>query len=141
VRIDALAIGRKDGVEETQEQLRVGVVVGGDSLLVGVDLPEQERLEEAPSGDQRVAIVKLGTQRKRLQHVAFDVDVALEIGLGDVALVQRAERSQRPLVAQADVKLGLALAHVSLRAVRQLDREGRLDSAHAIDEGVERVCG
>jgi hypothetical protein len=48
---------------------------------------------------------------------------------------------ERALIAQADMKLGLALAHASLRTVRQLEGERRNDSAHTIDEGVESRCG
>jgi hypothetical protein len=93
-----LAIGREHGIEEAQEELGVGIVVRGDRLLVGVDLPEQKRLDEAPSRDQRMAVVERRAQRKRLQHVAFDVDVALQVSLGDVALVERAQRPHRPRV-------------------------------------------
>ena len=42
-----------------------------------------------------------GCHGSEFQHVAFDVDVALQIGLGDVALVQRTKRTHRPLIAQA----------------------------------------
>ena len=48
-----------------------------------------------------MAVVEMGSERKRLQHVALDVDVALQIGLGDIALVQRTKRTHRPLIAQA----------------------------------------
>ena len=108
MRIDALAVGREHRVEEAQEQLRVGVVVRGDRLLVGVDLPEQQRLDEAPGADQRMAVVEGGAKRERLQHVALMIDVALQIGLGDVALVQRAQRLDGALVAEANAKLFLA---------------------------------
>jgi hypothetical protein len=141
IGIDALAIGREHGIEEAQEELGVGIVVRGDRLLVGVDLPEQKRLDEAPSRDQRMAVVERRAQRKRLQHVAFDVDVALQVSLGDVALVERAQRPHRPRVSQADVKLGVALADVPLLPIRQLDGEGRRGPADAGDEGVERRCG
>jgi hypothetical protein len=139
--VDALAVGREHRIEEAEEQLRIGIVVGRDCLLVGIDLPEQQRLDETPGRDQRMTVVERGAQGKRLQHVAFNVDIALQIGLGDVAFVERAQRPERPLIAQADVKLGLALAHAPLRTVRQLEGERRNDSAHTIDEGVESRCG
>ena len=64
IGVDALAIGGKDGIEKAQEQLRVGIVVRGDRPLVGVDLPEQKRLDEAPSRDQRMTVVKCGASAK-----------------------------------------------------------------------------
>ena len=88
-----------------------------------------------------MAVVEGGAQRERLQHVAFDVDIALQIRLGDVAFVQRAQRLDRAVVVKVDVELGIPLADVPLRAVRQLNGEGRRDPADTIDEGVERACG
>ena len=74
IGVDALAVGRKDWIEEAQEEVRIGVVVGGDRLLVGIDLTEEERLDEAPGKHQRVAVIEMGSEREGLQHVAFDVD-------------------------------------------------------------------
>ncbi len=138
--VDALAVGGEHRIEEAQEQLRVEIVVRGDRLLVGVDLPEHSGLDEAPGRDQRMAVVERGAQRKRLQHVAFDVDVTLQIGFGDVALIQRAQRLDGPLVVKVHVEGGLALADIALGTVGQLDGERRLDPAYAVDEGVERAC-
>ena len=141
VLVHALAIGGKDRIEEAQEQLRVGVVVGGDGPLVGIDLSEQQRLDEAPGRDQRVPVVERGAEIEGLHHVAFEVDVALQIGLGDISLVEGAQRPQRTLVAQAHFELGLALAECPLLAVGQLDGKGRRDLAHAVEQGVDRRCG
>ncbi len=113
----------------------------GDRLLVGVDLPEQRGLDEAPRGDQRVTVVERGPQRKRLQHVAFDVDVALQIGFGDVALVQGPQSLDRPLVMEGDVELRLAFAHGALGAIGEFDGEGSRNPADTVDEGVEPACG
>ncbi len=88
-----------------------------------------------------MTVVERGAQRERLQHVAFDVDVALQIGFGDVALIQRAQRFDGPIVMKVDVELGRALADIALGAVGQLDGERRRDPAHTVDEGVERACG
>ena len=76
MRVDALAVGREHRIEKAQEHLRVGVVVRGDGPLVGIDLPEQHRLDEAPGGDQGMTIVEGGAKRERLQHVALKIDVA-----------------------------------------------------------------
>jgi hypothetical protein len=113
----------------------------GDGLPVSVNLPEQKRLDEAPSRDQRVPVVERGAKRKRLQHVAVEVDIPRQIGFSDIALIQAAQRAQGPLVAQADMKGWLALADGAPAAVRQFHREGRRDLADTINESVERRCG
>src|SRR5262245_18267735 len=105
-------------------------------MLVGIDLSEQQRLDEAPSSDERVAIIERGAQRKRLQHVAFDVNVALQIGLGDIAFVERAKRPHRPRVAQADEKLASALPDAAFLAVGLFNRERLRDPTDAVDKGV-----
>jgi hypothetical protein len=115
--------------------------VRSDRLLVGVDLPEQRGLDEAPRGDQRVTVVERGPQRKRLQHVAFDVDVALQIGFCDIALVQGPQGFDRPLVVEIDVKLGLARAHGALGAIGEFDGERSRNPADTVDEGVEPASG
>ena len=139
--VDALAVGREHRIEKAQEQLRVGVVVRGDGALVGIDLTEQQRLDEAPCRHQRMAIVERGAERERLEHVALKIDVALQISLGDIALIERAQRLQRALVAEPDAKLLLAEADLALLSARQLDGERRRKSAQAIDEKVERGGG
>ena len=132
--VDALAVGREHRIEKAQEHLRVGVVVRGDGALVGIDLPEQQRLDEAPGRHERMTVVERGAERERLQHVALEIDVALQIGLGDVALIERAQRLERALVAEANAKLFLAEADLALLPARQLDREGRRKSAQAIEK-------
>lgn len=113
----------------------------GDGALVGVDLAEQERLDEAPRGHEGMAIVQRRPERERLQHVAFEIDVSLQVGLGDVALIQRTQRFQRAIVTQPDAKLGLALADLPLLSTRKLDREGRGTSADTVEKGVESGYG
>ena len=88
-----------------------------------------------------MAIVERGAERERLQHVALKIDVALQIGLGDIALIERAQRLERALVAEPDAKLLLAEADLALLSARQLDGERRRKSAQAIDEKVERGGG
>ena len=112
----------------------------GDGLLIGVDLTEQEGLDEAPGGDEGMSIVERSAEGEGLEHIALEVDVALQISLGDVALIESAQGPDGPVVAQADAKLGLALADVALLPVRQLDREGRRHAADAIEKGVEGGC-
>jgi hypothetical protein len=60
--VDALAVGREHRIEEAEEQLRIGIVVGRDCLLVGIDLPEQQRLDETPGRDQRMTVVERGAR-------------------------------------------------------------------------------
>ena len=141
MRVDALAVGREHRIEKAQEHLRVGVVVRGDGALVGIDLPEQHRLDEAPGGHQRMTVVEGGTERERLQHVAFNINIALEIGLGDVALIERAQRLDGALVAEANAKFFLAQPDLALLPARQLDREGCRKTAQAIEKEIERGCG
>ena len=80
-------------------------------------------------------------QRKRLQHVAFDVDVTLQVGFDDVALVEGTDRAQRPFVANTDMEFRCAFAHVPFLTVGQIDRERRRDCADPADESLERRCG
>ena len=88
-----------------------------------------------------MTIVERGAEREGLQHVAFEIDVALQICLGDVAFIERAQRFQSALVAEAHAKLFLAKSDLALLPARQLDREGRRKSAQAIEKEVERGCG
>ena len=41
VFVDPLSITRRFGIQETQEELGINVVMGADRALVGMDLPEQ----------------------------------------------------------------------------------------------------
>ena len=132
--VDALAISGEDGVEKTQEQFGVGVVVGGDGALVGIDLTEQKRLDEAPRQHERMTIVEEGSKREGLEHVALDIEVAVQIGLADVALVEGAERPERAIVAEGNAEFGLAFSHLPRLTARELDREGRGKSASRVSE-------
>ena len=85
-----------------------------------------------------MTVVERSAQREGLQHVAVDVEIACEIGFGDVALVESSERAQRPIVAKPDMKLGLTVADGTLGPIGQLDGERRRCRAHAIDQGVDR---
>ena len=125
MRVDALAIVGEDRIEEAQEQLGVGIVVRGDRPLVGIDLTEQGRLDEAPSGDERMVVVHGFAKPERLQHVALEIDVAGEIGLRDLGFVERLQRPHGALITQAHFELRLAIAELAFLPARQLDREGR----------------
>ena len=63
-QVDALAVGRMGFIEKAQEQTLVGIVVRLDRLPVGVDLSEQQWLEETPGGDPRVPVVERTTKRE-----------------------------------------------------------------------------
>jgi hypothetical protein len=86
-----------------------------------------------------MTIVEMLTQRERLQHVAFDVEVAVEVSLGDVPFIEAAKGPERPLIAKADTELRLALTKVPLLAVRQFNCERRPNVCDTADEGVERM--
>ena len=137
MRIDALAVGRQHRVEEAQKELRVGIVVRADRLAVRIDLPEDRRLHEAPCGDQRMPVVQRSPQRERRDHVAVEVHVAPQVGLGDVSLVEALQRLHGAMVLEFDAEAGRSAADLAAHAVGQRDREGRLDRADAADETVE----
>ena len=85
--VNALRVERRGGIEEGEEQVGVEVVMGGDRPAVGMDLAEQERLDEAPCGDKRVRVLHRGAKHEGVQHVALDVDVAGDDGVADAPLV------------------------------------------------------
>ena len=95
--IDALAVGGKDGIEKAQKQLRVGIVVGGNRALVAINLAEQKRLDETPGGDQRMPVAEMDAEGKRSQHIALDVDIAVQISFGNVTIIEAPDRHERPL--------------------------------------------
>ena len=139
--VDSLAIGRMDRIEEAEEEGGIDIVVGGDGGLVGIDLAEQERLEKAPYGDDRVPVVERGAERERRDHVAVQIDIAPQIRLADIPFVEAAQGLDGAIVAQAHVEPGLAITHVARRAVRKLEAERRLDRAHPVDEPVDLARG
>ncbi len=128
-------------VEEAQEEAGVGVVVRFDRILVGVDLPEEQRLKEAPDVCDRVAVVERCAQRERLQHVAVEVDVATHIGLGDVALVEAAYGLHRFVVVKRCMEQRVAAPRTTHLAVGQLDRERFGDGSRSVNEGIDRLFG
>ncbi len=88
-----------------------------------------------------MAVVERCPELEGLQHVAFQVDIALEVGLGDISFVERAQRPQGPLVAQTNLELRLAVAEIAFLTVGQLDGERCRDLPDAADQGVERGGG
>ena len=84
----ALRVGRPLRIEESEEERRINVVVGADDPSIGAYLPEQARLEESPGGHQRVDVAQRSPQPERRRHVAFDVDVAGNVGVGEAAFVR-----------------------------------------------------
>src|SRR4029079_141359 len=136
--IDALAIGGKNRIEKTQKEIWIGVVVRGDRPLVGVNLTEQQRLEEAPGRDQRMRVVKRLAKVEGLQHVALKIDIAVDIGFGDIALIERAHGAQSALIPEPDHEGRLAGADLTALARWQFDREGGVDRSNPLDQGVNR---
>src|SRR5262245_23908874 len=140
VGINALAVRRKHWIEKAQEELRVDVVMGDYGAFVGIDLTEQERLNEAPRADQRMTVGKTRAQGKRSKHVPFEIDVTFKISLSDLAFIERAKRLQPSLIAYSKFKSGCFASDLSLLPVRKLNRKGRPHIADPTDKGFDRAC-
>ena len=82
-----------------------------------------------------------GSKREGLEHVALKIEVTVQIGLGDVALVEGAECPERAIVAYTHAEFGLALSHFPRLPARELDRERRGKFAQAVQKDVERGSG
>ena len=130
-----------DRIEEAEEQGGVDVVVGGYGRLVGIDLAEQERLKEAPYGDDRVPVVERGAQGERRDHVAIHIDIAPQERLADITLIEAAQGLDRAIVAKGHIEPGLTLPDVARRAVWKLEAERRLDRSHPVNEPVDFARG
>src|SRR4029078_3718859 len=76
--IDALAIGGKNRIEKTEKEIWIGVVVRGDRPLVGVNLTEQQRLEEAPGRNQRMRVIKRLAEGEGGQHGVRNIETRVE---------------------------------------------------------------
>src|SRR5581483_5556048 len=81
--------------EEAEVELRIEVVVRLDRARVGADLAEDERLDEAPGVVERMEIREVRAQVVHREQVALDVEVAVQVGVGDPAEVERAECRER----------------------------------------------
>src|SRR5262245_55432768 len=85
--VDALCVAGGYGVEKAQEKFRIDVIMGGDRLAVGMDLPEEQGLDEAPGGDHEVEVLHRLPELEGPQHVPFDIDVTGQIGIADAAFI------------------------------------------------------
>ena len=102
--IDALGVAGSLGIEKAQEEIRIDVVMRGDRLPVGVNLAEDQGLDEAPGVGQQMEILHRPAELERAQHVALEVDVAGEIGIAEAAFVEAGDGLERPGVLQRDME-------------------------------------
>ena len=86
------------------------IVVVGDRIAVGLDLPEYERLDEAPDRRYWMRVAHSFAQPKRTQHVAADIDAAVEKGFADIALVERRDGFEGARIVELDCKTRCAFA-------------------------------
>ena len=89
------------GSRKLRKKVRIDIVMRGDRLPVGVDLAEEQRLEEAPGVGQQMKVLHRPAELKGAQHVALDVDVAGEIGIADAAFIEAGDGLERPVVLRA----------------------------------------
>src|SRR5215475_2828595 len=94
IMINALCVTGRLGIEKTQEEYGINIVVSADGVLVCVDLSKNQRLDKSPRCDNRVEITHRGPEFEGTQHVAFDIYVAGEIGIADPAFVDTLDRTQ-----------------------------------------------
>ena len=137
--VDTLAVGRFVGIEKTQEQIRIEIIVRSDGLLVGIDLPEEERLNEAPRRHQQVTVIERGAKGKWRNHIAGQIQIALQEGLGNIALVQGLERPHRALILDRHGELRRAIAELPACAVRQVDFKRIFQFPDAVEQGIDRT--
>ena len=125
--VDALRVGGRLGVEESEEEIGIDVVMRADRLLVGVHLAEEQRLEEAPRLGQEMEIAHRTAQLEGLEHVAVEVDVARQIRVRDAAFVEARDRAQAVLAVDGHAEGRRAAPEALDRAVRHHDLERRGD--------------
>jgi hypothetical protein len=65
--------------------------VGANGLFVRVDLTKQQWLDEPPGGNERVKILHCASQFERAQHIPIDVNIAVEVGIPDLAFVDASD--------------------------------------------------
>ena len=121
--IDALRVAGRFGIEEGEEELGIDVVMRADRLLVRVHLAEQQRLDVAPRLRQQVEILHDAAQLERLEHVAVEIDVAGEIGLGDAPFVEAVTARMPFLFLIVRRKVGVPLPKRCSGAIRHHDLE------------------
>ena len=85
-------------------------------------------------------VVHRAAQRKHLKEIAIDVEIALQIGLADIAFVERAHGFDGAIVVEDDFEFGLARAQHALRAVRHFQHEARVRAGQTIGEFVDQAA-
>src|SRR5262249_45035203 len=93
-------------VEEREVELVAVVIVLGDPALVRAHVAVEPRLDEAPEGGEGMPVGKEAPQIERGEHASLEVDVAVQVGLGDARLVERAEGAPRSLRAETKGESG-----------------------------------
>ena len=78
--------------------------MGRDRLLVGVNLTEKQRLQEAPNRRDRMYVLHGRPQFEGTQHIAIQLHVALHKGIAEAPFIQRSDCRQRPVVLERDVE-------------------------------------
>lgn len=78
----------------------------GDRPAICADLAEQQRLDEAPQIAHRVQVLQQRAQPEQLLHVARNVDVAVDVRLGEAELVQADQRPHAGLAADRGAEGG-----------------------------------
>src|SRR5262245_31328233 len=94
IMINALCVTGRLGIEKTQKENGINIIVSADGALVCVDLSKNQRLDKSPRCDNRVEIIHGGPEFEGTQHVAFDINVAGDIGIADPAFVDTLDRTQ-----------------------------------------------
>ncbi len=136
--VDALRVHRMVAIEEAQEEPRIDVVVIRYRLPIGPDLAEQQRLQETPQGDGIMPITHRPADLEGSQHVAFDIDMARDIGVADPPFVHAGEGAQGLAVAQGEGEARRAVTEASATTVRKDDLEGSLRLGEATQDSIDK---
>ena len=89
----------------------------GDRPSVCAGLAEQQRLDEAPQIARRVQVLQQRAQPEQLLHVAPNVDVAVDVRLGEAELVQAGQRPHAGVAADSGAEGGRPVGGPERRAV------------------------
>src|SRR6266704_1428924 len=92
-----------------------------DPALITLDLPEDAGLHVGGEQvGQPTLVPQLGSEVERRDHVAVEIDVAVQIGFPDAVLVQGSEGGNAGLVANENLEGGLTLTEEMRWAAGQL---------------------
>src|ERR1700730_3331676 len=84
--------------------LWVEIVVNGNGSGVRFDLAQQHRFEKPPSPTQVVPVREERPQFEKIQKISGYIEVALDVGLSYVSLVQRAQCPNRAGIHHVDLR-------------------------------------